>query len=76
MTEMILHQFPADGAQSFVDGRYLRHDVGAVAVFLDHALKAANLALDPLEPLEIAFPRSGIHGYRLPTPVSMHHIPP
>src|SRR5687768_944795 len=56
MPEVVSHQLASHGAKSFLHGRDLRHDVGAVTVFLDHALKPTNLSFDPPEPLQVALP--------------------
>lgn len=44
--EVVAHQRARDGAQGLLYGRDLRDDVSAVAVFFDHAVQAADLALD------------------------------
>ena len=53
VAEMIAHEGAADGAQGFLDGGDLHEDVGAVAVFGDHASEAAGLAFDAAQALEI-----------------------
>jgi len=53
MFQMISHQGLADGAKRLLHGRKLNENVGAVAVFFDHALKAANLAFDAAEAMKI-----------------------
>jgi hypothetical protein len=47
---MVLQNFPLDPAQRGTNGSKLRYHVDAVAVLLDHARKAADLAFDPAEP--------------------------
>ena len=62
---MIAHELTANRAQRLVYGRNLRHDVRAVAIFSDHPVNAANLALDAPQPFEIAIARMWIDGDRL-----------
>ena len=61
MVQMILHQIASDAAERFLDGGDLRDDVGAVAVFFDHFLQAADLAFDAAETLAIGFLEGGIY---------------
>ena len=51
MTEVVAHELASDASKRFVDGRDLRHDVGAIAVCFDHFLKASDLAFDTAEAL-------------------------
>jgi hypothetical protein len=53
MAEMIAHQRLADSTQRLLYRGQLSEYVGAVAVFLDHALQAANLAFDTPQPVKI-----------------------
>ena len=50
MREVISHQRPPDRPQSFLCRRDLNHDVGAIAVFFDHLLNAADLPFDASKP--------------------------
>jgi hypothetical protein len=47
---MAVEEAERDLLEGALDGADLRDDVDAVAVFLDHALHAADLALDAAEP--------------------------
>ena len=49
MGDVVLQDLFLDTAQRGAHRRYLRDDVDAVAVLLDHFRQAANLALDPAE---------------------------
>lgn len=51
--EMIAHERTGYGAQRFLRGRDLHEDVGAVAVFFNHAVDAAYLAFNAAEAAEI-----------------------
>lgn len=53
MFEMALHDLLAEAAEGLLDAGDLDEDVGAVAIFFDHFVQAADLALDPFEPLEV-----------------------
>jgi len=50
--DMIAQDLLLDAPQRRAYGRNLRDDIDAVSVFLDHAGKAANLALDAIEALQ------------------------
>ena len=52
MGDVILEQLRADLLERRLDGRDLGQDVDAVAVFLDHPLDPAHLALDPVQALD------------------------
>ena len=51
--QMILHQAPRHAAQRLLNGSNLHDDVGAVAIFFDHFLQAANLPFDAAKPMAI-----------------------
>ena len=51
VTQMILQQGAADGAQRFLHGRNLYENVGAVAIFFHEALQSAHLTFDAAQPL-------------------------
>jgi len=53
MAEVIPHQTLTHGAKSFLDRGKLDENVGAIAVFLDHALQAADLAFNAPQPVKI-----------------------
>jgi hypothetical protein len=53
VVEMIAHQISGDAAESFLHAGDLGDDVGAVAIFFDHFLEAADLAFDAAEALEV-----------------------
>lgn len=52
--DMVGQQFLAEGVHRRVGCGRLRQDVGAVGVFLQHALQTADLALDPVQPVHQA----------------------
>src|SRR5712671_6488964 len=52
MTQMIAHQRASYRAQGFLYGRNLHQNIGAIAVFADEALQAADLSLDPPQTLQ------------------------
>lgn len=52
--DMVGQQLLAEGVHRRVGGSRLRQDVRAVGVFLQHALQAADLALDPVQPVHQA----------------------
>ena len=64
--KMVAHQFATHPTQRILNRRDLRQHLTAIAVFFDHALHAANLALNDLE----AFLNLGsgcvIHPYTIP----------
>ncbi len=62
--QVIAHQFAANRPQGLVHRGDLRHDVGAVAVVVDHFLEPAHLALDTTEALAIALLGIGVNGDR------------
>lgn len=69
MVEVIVHQIAGDAPQSFLYGSNLQDDVWAIAVFLHHFLKPADLALDAAQAfgvgfLEVAFDGHGFAGVR------------
>src|SRR5438105_2366895 len=51
MGDVVLQHFLLDASQRGAHRRDLRDDVDAVAVLVDHLREAANLALDPAQPL-------------------------
>ena len=51
MRNVIAQNLFLDTAQRGAHGRYLRDDVDAIAIIVDHAGQAAHLALDAIEPL-------------------------
>src|SRR5688500_2698684 len=53
VAHVLLEQAEGDRLQRLRHRRDLRQDVDAVLLVLDHALKAAGLALDAAEPLEV-----------------------
>jgi hypothetical protein len=61
MVEVILHQVARHTAQGFLHGSHLRNDVGAIAVFFDHFLQAADLSLDAAQALPIRVFQFGVH---------------
>ena len=50
--DMIAQDFLLGTPQCGAHSRNLRNDVNAVAIFSDHARKAANLPLDSVQPLD------------------------
>jgi hypothetical protein len=52
MVDVIAQDLLLDASQGCANGGNLRDDVDAVAVFLDHASKAADLTLDAIEALQ------------------------
>jgi hypothetical protein len=54
MLKMVTHERASHAPESFVDRRYLGHDIGAVAVLIDHLLEAAHLSFDAAEPDQIS----------------------
>src|SRR5882757_2028676 len=52
--QMIFHQIAGDPAQGFLCRRDLHDDVGAVAVFGDHFLQAADLAFNAAKAFLVA----------------------
>ena len=52
MGDMVAQEFFLHAAKGSADGGNLRDDVDAIMILLDHPAKAADLALDPGEPLE------------------------
>jgi hypothetical protein len=54
VVEVIAHEISGDAAQSFLDAGDLGDDVGAVAIFFDHFVEAANLAFDAAQALEVS----------------------
>ena len=55
MFEMALHDLLAEAAEGLLDAGDLDEDFGAVAIFFDHFVQAADLAFDPFEALEVFF---------------------
>ncbi len=53
VSEMISHQRSRNRSKSLLRRRHLRQNFGAVAIFFNHALKAADLALDTPQASEI-----------------------
>src|SRR5690606_15384217 len=64
--QVVAHQLAAHAAQRLVHRRDLRHDVRAVAVFLDHALEPADLPLDAAQALQVAVLDVRVHRDRSP----------
>jgi Cu+-exporting ATPase len=64
--DVIAQHLLLDAAQGGADRGDLRDDVDAIAVRLDHAGEPADLALDPLEPLEAGCLDPGTHGRYIP----------
>src|SRR5215475_14978563 len=52
--QVLLEQLQGEGLQRLRGGRDLSEDVDAVLVLVYHPLQAADLALDPAQPLEVA----------------------
>ncbi len=52
MDDVLLEDVLLKSSQGCTSGRYLRDNVDAVAVFLDHAGDAAHLPLDSIETFE------------------------
>jgi hypothetical protein len=52
--QVIAHEISCDASQSFLHAGDLGDDVGAVAIFFDHFLQAANLAFDAAQTLEVS----------------------
>ena len=52
--QVIAKHIALDAAQGSNDRRDLVHDVEAITFFLDHSLKAANLALDAAEARQLS----------------------
>jgi len=50
--DMVTQDFFLDAPQCRADGRDLRDDVDAIAVFLDHAGKTSHLAFDAVQTLQ------------------------
>src|SRR5580693_5736398 len=66
MGDMIAQDFLLGAPQRRAHGRDLRDDVDAIAVVLDHAAEAADLALDAFEPLESGRLDIAAHGLYVP----------
>src|SRR5204862_2691403 len=68
MGQVIVEQFDGDRLQRLGGGRDLVEDLDAVLVLVDHALKAADLTLDPAEALlhGLLVVRISGHGRRIP----------
>ena len=62
VVQVVFHQVPGHAAQRFLCRGDLPDDVGAVAIFLDHLLKAADLPLNPAQPLPVAFLQDRVDG--------------
>src|SRR5271165_3813008 len=60
---MIFHQIAGDAAQGFLHRSDLYDDVGAIAVFANHFLQAANLAFNAAQALLIALLQFGIDSH-------------
>src|SRR5687768_1121125 len=52
MADVVVQDAKRDAFERRRDGRDLRQDVDAVAIFLDHPLEAPHLALDPVQALD------------------------
>jgi hypothetical protein len=65
MLQMVAHELTADRSQCLVHGRDLRHDVGAIAIVVDHFLQPAHLTFDATQPSHIARFDLRIDGYRM-----------
>jgi len=50
--ELLIQELYPHLFQRRANGKDLRDDLGALSLSLDHALQAANLPLDPLEPVQ------------------------
>ena len=50
--QLLVEQLGANLLQGRAGGKHLGDDVRATALIVDHALQAAYLAFDPLEPVE------------------------
>src|SRR4051794_34275154 len=61
---MVVEEAERNLVERGLDRGDLREDVDAVAVRLDHALHAANLALDPAQPLEELVLGGGVAAFR------------
>jgi hypothetical protein len=53
VSEMIAHQGPGDRSERLLSRRDLSENVGTKAVFLYHALQAANLTFDAAKASQI-----------------------
>ena len=53
VADVLVEEADGDGLERLGDGADLGEDVDAVRVLLDHALDAADLALDAVEPLGV-----------------------
>jgi hypothetical protein len=65
MPEMIAHQLAPDPAQRFLHRRYLREDVSAVPILINHLLQPTNLSFDAPESCQVARFYLGIDAERL-----------
>jgi hypothetical protein len=54
VVKVIAHQIASDAAEGFLHAGDLRDDVGAVAIFFDHFLEAADLPFDSAKALEVS----------------------
>ena len=70
MAKMIAKQLPSDSAERLLHRRNLSQNVGAVAVFADHALQPANLALNAAQPFLVAGFNLGVNSHRSPDSAS------
>src|SRR6476620_4266171 len=61
-------QLEGERLQRLGGGRHLGEDVDAVLVLLNHPLQAADLALDPPQPLEVAVLVVAVPVRRHPSP--------
>ena len=61
MCDVILEDFFLDATQGGPNCRYLRYNVYAVAVFIDHTRKAADLTFDAIQSLKAARLRGLFH---------------
>lgn len=68
VVQMIFHQIARDAPQRFLDRGDLHDDVGAVAIFVDHFLKAADLPFDAAQAFPIRFFQNRIYGNGLAPP--------
>ena len=62
VVEVIAHQVTSNSAERLLHAGDLSDDVGAVAIFFDHFLKAADLAFDAAEALQVGGFQFGIDG--------------
>jgi Cu+-exporting ATPase len=68
MCRVIREDFLFGAAQRDPHRRELGHDIDAIAIVLDHARKAAHLALDPFQPLQHRRLGKCLHAVYIPLP--------